>query len=53
MCNQAKYSNPGKPKGGNAGKVQDSSYTPVYADIEECTVCNAAVGKKSIMHEPK
>lgn len=32
--------------GENAGKSKASYYAPAYATIDECAVCNAAVGRK-------
>jgi hypothetical protein len=40
-------------RGDRAGKVQASFYAPAFATLEECAVCNAAVGKKRKIHEPQ
>ena len=39
-------------RGDNTGKAQASYYAPAFATIEECAVCNGAVGKKLKIHEP-
>jgi hypothetical protein len=40
-------------RGENTGMVKASFYAPAFATIEECAVCNAAVGKKLKIHEPQ
>ena len=39
--------------GENAGKLQVSYYAPAFAKLEECAVCNAAVGKELKTQKPQ